>query len=186
MLDIFFGSRYVGTAFALQILSLGFFIHAVFGPNGSTLITMGETKFLMWSVLITAIVNIILNIVLIPPLGIIGAAIATASALAMKNISWAARLYSLSKIHPFTRNYLKPAIASVALALIIDVIVGNLVSAIPLWLLVVLFILFLGIGTLSIVVTKSFDKEDVSMLLTIEKQLGINLTAIKRILGRFI
>lgn len=185
-LNILFGSLYIGAAFALQILSLGFFIHAILGPNGVTLLTMGKTRFLMWSMLIPAIANIILNIVLIPPLGIVGAAIATALALVMRNLLLSARLYSLSKIHPFTRNYLKPVIASVVLILIIYALVTNLVSTIPLWLLPVLLVVFLGVYALSVLFTRSFDKEDIMMLLTIERRLGINLTAIKRILRRFV
>ena len=185
VLNILFGSRYVGAAIALQILGLGFFTHSILGPNGNTLIVMGKTQFLMLSVLITVIVNFILNIILIPPLGIIGAAIATTSALFIKNLFWAAKLYSSSKIHPFTKNYLKPMVSSTILILIIYVLVKNLFSAIPLWLLPILFITFLGTYALSILFTKSFDKEDIMMLLTIEKRLGINLEPIKRILSRF-
>lgn len=185
-LNILFGSRYIGAASALQILSLGFFIHAILGANGSTLIVMGKTRFLMWSTLIVVIANIALNIILIPPLGIAGAAIATASALAMRNVIWSARLYSLSKIHPFTRHYLKPAIASFVLVIIIYALVKNLVSVMPFWLLPVLFIVFLGVYALSVLLTKSFDKEDIMMLLTMEQRLGVNLTAVKKILKKFV
>lgn len=185
-LNLLFGFRYIDAAFTLQILSLGFFITPMLGPNVSTLIAMDKTRFLMWSVLIAAIVNIILNIVLIPPLGIAGAAIATASALAMRNFLCSAKLYSLSKIHPFTRNYLKPAIASVVLALVISALVKSLVSVIPFWLLPALFVVFLGAYALSMLLTKSFDKEDIMMLLTIEERLGANLTVAKRVLRRFL
>lgn len=185
-LSILFGSRYIGAAFALQILSIGFFVAAVLGPNGTTLVAMGKTRFLMWATLVAAIANIVLNVVLIPPLGIVGAAIATSSSLAMRNILVSARLYLLSKMHPFTRNYLKPAIASVVLVLIIYGAVANLVSVIPFWLLPLLFVVFLGVYALSILLTRSFDREDIMMLLTIEKKLGTNLTAVKKILSRFL
>jgi len=185
-LNILFGHRYVGAALALQILSLGFFVHAVLGPNGITLIVMGKSRYLMWSMIIAVIANIALNIALIPPLGIVGAAIATASAFAIRNLLLSTRLYSLSKIHPFTKNYLKPAIASVILAIIIYALVKNLVTVIPFWLLPLLFVLFLGAYALSILVTRSFDKEDIMMLLAIEQRLGVNLTAVKKILRRFL
>lgn len=185
-LNILFGSRYIGAALALQILSAGFFIHAILGPNAITLVAMGDTRVVVWSLLIAIIGNIALNIILIPSLGIVGAAIATTSSLAMRYLLVSARLYWLSKIHPFTKNYLKPAIASVVLVAIIYALVTNLVSVIPLWLLPVLFIVFLGVYALSVLFTRSFDKEDIMMLLTIEGRLGINLAAIKRILRRFV
>lgn len=185
-LNILFGYRYVGAASALQILSLGFFIHTVLGSAISTLVVMGETRFVMWSVLISTIANIALNIALIPPLGIVGAAIATASAFALRNLLWSARLYSLSKMHPFTENYLKPAIASVVLVLIIYALVRNLISVIPFWLLPLLFIAFLGAYAISVLLTRSFDKEDIMLLLAIEQRLGMNLTAAKKLLRRFL
>lgn len=185
-LNILFGSRYIGATSALQILSLGFFIHAILGPSAITLVAMGDTRFVAWSLLIALIGNIALNIILIPPLGIVGAAIATTSSLATRYLLVSVRLYWLSKIHPFTKNYLKPAIASVVLIFIIYVLVTNLVSVIPFWLLPVLLIVFLGVYALSILLTRSFDKEDIMMLLTIERRLGMNLAAIKRILRRFV
>ena len=185
-LNILFGSRYIGAAFALQILSLGFFIHTILGSNAITLVAIGDTRFVVWSLLIALIINIALNIILIPPLGIVGAAIATTSSLATRYLIVSIRLYWLSKMHPFTKNYLKPAIASVVLVLIIYALVTNLVSVIPFWLLPVLFVVFLGAYALSILLTRSLDKEDIMMLLTLERRLGLNLTAIKRILGRFV
>jgi O-antigen/teichoic acid export membrane protein len=185
-LNILFGSRYIAAAPALQILSLGFFIQTILGTSSYTLAAMGHVRFVMWSVLISFIADVALNIMLIPPLGIVGAAIATASARALTFILLSARLYSLSKIHPFTKNYLKPAIASVVIILIIYALVKNLLSVIPLWLLPVLLILFFGTYLLSVLLTKSFDKEDITMLLTIEEKLGMNLTTIKRVLRKFI
>lgn len=106
VLDFLFGSRYIGAAIALQILSFGFFVHASLGPNSSILLTMGKTKF----VLVGSIINIILNAVLIPPLGIMGAAFASALSLILIKIGSGIKLYQLSKIHPFAKNYLKPMI----------------------------------------------------------------------------
>jgi len=48
------------------------------------------------------------------------------------------------------------------------------------------FILFLAIYGLSLLLTKSFDNEDIMLLLAIEKRTGIDATLIKNILRRFI
>jgi O-antigen/teichoic acid export membrane protein len=186
VLNLVFGFRYIQASIALQILALGMFIHTFLGPNVATLITTGKTRFLMCTSLIGAIMNIALNISLIPLLGITGAAIASASSLAMANLLNSTYIYSLFRIHPFTKNYIKPILTSVLLVFIIFTLVKNLVSVIPLWLLPVLFILFLGTYALSTLLTKSFDKEDITMLLAIEARLGVDLTSIKNILKRFI
>ena len=186
VLNILFGSRYIQADTALQILALGMFIHTFLGLNGATLMTAGKTRFLMWTSLTGAIMNITLNIFLIPPLGIIGAAIASASSLAMINSLNSTRLYLLFRIHPFTKNYIKPILTSVLLVFIIFTFVKSVVSIIPFWLLLMLFIIFLGAYGLSILLTKSFDKEDIMMLLAIEERLGVDLASIKKILKKFI
>jgi hypothetical protein len=50
----------------------------------------------------------------------------------------------------------------------------------------VLFLLFLISYGLSVLFAKSFEEEDVMILLTIEKRLGMDLASIKRILKRFV
>jgi O-antigen/teichoic acid export membrane protein len=185
VLDFLFGSRYIGAAVALQILSLGFFVHASLGPNSGILLTMGKTKLLMWIVLVGSIINIILNAVLIPPLGIMGAALASALALITIKIFTTIKVYQLSKIHPFTKNYLKPIIISVTLIFLITIIVRNLFT-ITFWMPPIFLVMFLVAYGLSLLLTKSFDHEDIMMLLTIEQRTGIDATAIKRILRRFL
>jgi hypothetical protein len=49
-----------------------------------------------------------------------------------------------------------------------------------------LFILYYGIYGLAFVLTRSFDKEDITMLLAMEKGLGVDLSFIKRILSKFL
>ena len=185
VLNLLFGHQYIGAAVALQILSLGFFIHASFGPNSGILLTMGKTRLLMWIFLIGALINITLNITLIPPLGVVGAAIASALSFIAMNIFKATKLYQFSKIHPVTKNYLKPIMISIVLIFLIMLIVRNLFP-ITFWMLPIFLAIFLVAYVLSLLLTKSFDNEDIMMLLTIEQRIGIDTTVIKRILKRFL
>jgi len=183
-LNFLFESQYAKAGVALQILALGFFIHTFLGPNGATLTAIGKTKLLMWAALISAISNILLNVALIPSMGIAGAAVASALSLALANILLSVKLYQISKIHPFTRNYLKPIIVSVIVAFIIYFIAHNFLT-ITFWMLPILFVLFLIIYCLALLFTKSFDKEDIEMLSAIENKTGINLSLIRRAIKRF-
>lgn len=185
VLNFLFGSDYVQAGVALQLLSLGFIIHAFLGSNGNTLIVMGKTRFIMAASLVCVILNLILNLMLIPPFGIMGAAIATASSLGMSNILLSTELYRSSGIHPFTKNYLKPIIAS---SILISLIYGlsKIFFTITFWHLPILFVIFIFAYGLSLLLTKSFDKEDIQMLLIIEKRTGIDAAPIKKLLKRFV
>jgi O-antigen/teichoic acid export membrane protein len=185
VLGFLFGASYASAATALRILSIGFIVNNFMGPNGATLIVMGEARFMMWTALATAVLNIGLNIALIPPLGIQGAAIASVAAITSINLIVAWRLYSLAKAQPLSKNLLKPTLASLALVFLFWFIFGKLVT-VTWWMLPLLFILYYVIYGLAILLTKSFDKEDISMLLAIEKRAGVNLSFIKRILRRFL
>ena len=185
ILSFFFGAGYAEAVLALRILALGLIFHTFLGANGYTLLVMGKTRLVMWANLLAASLNVALNIILIPPWGIAGAAIASLISYSAINIFCSAKLWQLSRIHPFTRSYLKPIIASSGLVAIIYVLTRSLL-VVSYWMLPVIFILFLGIYGLCLVLTKSFDKEDIALLLSIANKIGVDLGPIKRILRKFI
>ena len=76
-------------------------------------------------------------------------------------------------------------LSSLALAFLFQFILRNFV-AVTWWMLLVLFILYYAIYGLAILFTRSFDKEDISLLLALERRAGLNLSFIKRILRRFV
>ncbi|UCH51049.1 MAG: oligosaccharide flippase family protein [Chloroflexota bacterium] len=185
VLNLLFGAVYVPAAAALRILSLGFIISNLLGPNGTTLLAAGHTRFLMWATLVSTILNIALNILLVPPLGIAGAAIALIASLTFINIINSARLYQLYRAQPFSKNLLKPAIICMILAFAIQALAHHFLN-ITWWLLVLLFIVYICIYGLAALFTRSFDKEDIALLLEIEKRSGINAASLKRVLKRFV
>ena len=186
VLNILFGARYMQAGIALQLLALGFLTHSFLGPNGLTLIVMGKTKLVLFNMLVRTIMNVFLNLLLIPMMGMFGAAIASAISLTTGNILASAELYLLSKTHPFTKNYLKPVIVSIILVFIISTLAKNLFDVLSFLTLLLFFALFLVIYGLSMLFTRSFDNEDIMLLLAIEKRTGINTTPLKDILKRFL
>jgi len=185
VLSFLFGASYASAATALRILSIGFMVSNFLALGGTTLVVMGEIRFLMWVALANVLLNIGLNIALIPPLGIEGAAIAYGVALTSVYVTCCTKLYRLAKAQPLSKNLLKPTLASIALVLLFQFIFRNLVTVVW-WMLPLLFILYYGIYGLAILLTKSFDQEDIAMLLAIEKRAGVNLSFVKRILRRFL
>ena len=184
VLNLLFGSRYIGAAIVLQVLSLGFIFNSYFGLNYHTLITTGKSNFLMQCFLFSGAMNIALNAFLIPTLGAVGAAIASASSFAVVEVVMTVKVYTTSGIHPFTKTYSRLTILSILLVSIFYVVKNLFVATF--WVLLVFFPLFLLIYVLSILFTRTFDEEDLMMMLTIEKRLGINLSPVKRFLKRFL
>ena len=186
LLGTVFGSQYSEAALALQILALGFLIRASLGLPGMALISLGKTRFLLWSALIGAvIINIVLNIALVPPLGAAGAAIASAASLSTIMVLNAARLFTLG-IHPVTRNYSKALIISFTLVLITYGLTRSLFPVTSLGMLVIVFIAFLAVWATLLLFAKTLDREDIMIILQVEKRLGLNLTRLKKILSRFV
>jgi O-antigen/teichoic acid export membrane protein len=185
VLNFLFGANYIFAANALRILSIGYIINNFLGPNGSTLIAIGESKFMMWATAATAILNIGLNIALIPTLGIVGAAIASVVAITSINLIRCWKLYSLSKAQPLSKNLIKPTLASLVLIFLIYFILREFLTVTP-WMLPLLFILYYALYSSAILFTKSFDLEDINLLLAIERKMGINFRRTKNLLRKFV
>lgn len=76
ILGILFGPSYVGAATTLQALALAAVIYSLAKVNDSIAMGIGKTKICFKAAMTSAAVNLILNILLIPRYGMIGAAIA--------------------------------------------------------------------------------------------------------------
>lgn len=81
-----FGPEFVAAAPALQVLALGQFVNIATGSVGFLLSMTGHEKLLRTNVLIAASVGVGLGLALIGPFGIVGAAVATAAAVATQNL----------------------------------------------------------------------------------------------------
>ncbi len=184
VLNFLFGISYIQAAPALRILALGFMFHAFLGLNGLSLMVMGETRFLMLVSLSGAISNVVLNVALIPIFGIVGAAFASLLSYSVVNIFTSTKLYKISNIHPFIINYVKPIGISIVLLALIYAFTTHL--KIEFWMLPLLLLLFSFAYGLLLLLTRSFDKEDIDMILMIEKKAGVDAEPIKRILRRFV
>lgn len=184
ILSLVFGTDYAEASYVLQILSICFFIHVVLGPSGAITLSMGESKFILNTTMLGAALNIIMNAVLIPRWGIEGAAVATTISLVTVHSLYSVKLYKISKIHPFTKKYSITLLSSVLILLLIYSVAKSLVVS-PL-IIVLLFTLFTVSCFIVLVWSKNIEEEDINLLLTIEKKLGLDLKMVKNILRRFV
>lgn len=81
LLDFLYGGGFVAAYSPLIVLTLGAALHAIFGMGGGLLTMTGNERYVLRSSVLTAGLNVVLNLLLIPAYGAVGAATATASAL---------------------------------------------------------------------------------------------------------
>jgi len=185
-----FGNAYAESAVAMNILIAGYFLFCFFGPAQQTLLASGKTKLNFINSITAGIITIILNAVLIPYFllqnaATVGAAISTAIAYATWGAMGFFELYVIYRVMPFTVKLLKvflAGIASVGIAfyLVSLVLDYSIVSAIATG------IIFLALYPLFMLALKSFEKEDIEIMLAIERKTGLRIEFLRRIVKRFL
>jgi len=105
-----FGDSYIQGWGALAILSIGQLVNAATGSVGVLLTMTGHERYMVVSAGLSAILNIVLNTILIPLWGLNGAALATTISLIFINTIkslWVARTLRLNATcfgHPIAIN----------------------------------------------------------------------------------
>jgi len=124
-LGFFFGESYRTGQTALQVLLVGFLISLLPGLTGNFLTAVGETKLLMYISAATMLLNIAVNVALIPLYGIIGAALATATARTLNNSVQSYLVYRKHGVNPFDVDYVVPT------ALMLSIFITTYLAPIP-------------------------------------------------------
>lgn len=86
LLVTLFGKEFISAWWPLIILGLGQVASAGFGATGILLNMTGHEREVSRAVGAAAVVNVVLNLLLIPPFGVIGAALATSASLVFWNV----------------------------------------------------------------------------------------------------
>lgn len=169
VLNILYGSRYIEADNILQVLSFGFLMNSYFGFNYYTLMSLGKSKLLMNCSIVSALINIFLNLVFIPSFGSLGAAIASAISFILIEIYMTTKLYTFYKIHPFTKTYLKLTFLTVLIVWLFHYLSG--LSMLTIKSAFEQYALFLCVYLLSIVYMGLLDREELSILAEIRQKL---------------
>ncbi|SDY44503.1 flippase [Halobellus clavatus] len=173
-----FGAAYSPAAPALAVLVSGFYFRAIVGLDSEIVKAIDYTKIEFWSAMVGVIANIILNIYLIPRIGIVGAAIGTGAGYIIYNIVEVVAIYRRIGIHPFGMNNFKPLIVTTIIALAIHQTTTHIKFGIIG--LAVLGTLFGIITLISIVATRSLDETDLLFIERIEDRTGLDLSLLKK------
>lgn len=107
LINLTFGGEYLGAANSLRLLSIGFFFTSLSEVSQNLLYTYGKSKVVLSNLIFTAVLNLILNLLLVPRYGLDGAAFSTMTS----SIFWAVLTilfsYHHTKVFPLDKNLLK-------------------------------------------------------------------------------
>jgi len=104
---LLYGTRYEQSATILALLSFGYYFNAALGQNGLTLKVYGKVRYVVVVNLLAAVVNVGINLLLIPRYGALGAAVGTCGTLIAFNILKQAGLRLGTGISLFHWHYLR-------------------------------------------------------------------------------
>jgi Membrane protein involved in the export of O-antigen and teichoic acid len=128
-----YGEAYRASAPILALLAVGYFFNTALGFNGVTLKVHNRLRYMVLVDISMAVVNVGVNLALIPRLGPLGAAVGTSGTLILHNILKQIGLWRYTSIGVFHRPYARLYIVIAALSLSLlgfqALVPGNLVIA---------------------------------------------------------
>lgn len=118
LMSTFLGPGYDAGAAALAILVFGFVADGATGCNTTLLSIVGRTGLVLLNGLTGGVVTVCLCLLLVPPFGITGAAVAVTIARSLVNLMATAEIWHLQRIHPFSSATAKVLLAACAAAVL--------------------------------------------------------------------
>jgi len=181
VMRIVFGSGYADAAAVLPVLAVGFFLSAGVGRNRETLSALGETQYIMLANGAGFVLNVVLNVVLIPRYGFVGAGITSALSFALVHVVVCGTLKYRHDITPFSRESLRTFVALPAIMLPVVWVLAGGVTLTALTLLP--FLVVVGVCSLVVVaLVFGLQPEDEVVLEFVEDFVGWELPFVRRYL----
>lgn len=170
LLTMVFGSSYIGASHALQVVIIGSFIHAAVGMTGMNLVAYGRTDLQMIGKVLVLVINAILNIVLIPIMGIVGAAWGTTLALVLSNIVNLWFVYRTMHFQPFDATYLRTLISLLIAGGLATILANQIVG---IWGIVLQTLLFGAIWLFLALFLDVFTPQDRALVKILLRKIGL-------------
>jgi O-antigen/teichoic acid export membrane protein len=117
-----FGPEFRSGAPALVVLAVGILFQFGTGPVTVTLVVIGRPRLALIDYLAVIATEIGLALVLIPPYGVVGAAIASTVGKALNNVLPMIQVYRAEGVQPYERSWWKPICAGLAAALLARIV----------------------------------------------------------------
>lgn len=178
-ISLTFGAKYASGAMALSLLVFGFLLHAGFAVAGKGLVAVGETRLVMIDTVVAAVLNIALNIVLIPRYGFFGAALASVLSYWVLDALYLYQLRRHTGILPVSLDLLRVLALTIPATGLVCGVVGRMVVDSSVGVLGVVAVATL----LHLVIVIRFGgltDEELAVISTVEEAAGRDLSAVRR------
>lgn len=169
IINVLFGSSFISAKIPLRFIAIGLFFYYLFVISENLLSMAGKSKTTLLNFSIASVINIILNLILIPKYGVTGAAISTMISYVLWSILSFFSAKKYTSIVPLKIEMIKILLVSLIpvsiVFLIRKFIEIKTITAVFLGIFFVLLYFFL------ILVTKCFDENDFIILKSIKNKI---------------
>ncbi|MGD2084737.1 MAG: polysaccharide biosynthesis C-terminal domain-containing protein [Candidatus Aminicenantes bacterium] len=156
-----FGAEFKQGAGVVALICLGQLVKSLVGNAGPMLAMMGKSLLNLVIMIVTLALLVILNLLLIPKYGIIGAGIANLTTVTVTSLLELYFIYYLLHIHPFKKDFIKPVIAALigsgGIYLLKKIISGNVFSTL-------LLMLVFAVLYFTILYLQGLSREEMALL----------------------
>jgi O-antigen/teichoic acid export membrane protein len=122
----FFPQAFLAAGPVLVILLLGHLVNGTLGLTGWVITMAGRSRLILLNNLVSASSNVVLCCLLIPRMGLLGAALSTASSVALLQTIQLVEVALLYRVHPFSRGFFKALAAGIVVLLLAEFALGAL------------------------------------------------------------
>ncbi len=179
-----FGSSFASGATALVIVTTAALVSVSFGPVNAALAGLAMTRPLLFATAVSAVSNVVLSFLLIPPYGLLGAAIAWSVARVAYPAAGMLALHATHGVTPLRRNFVLPLGVSLAIGIPLFLAVGFVHH--PHWVVYPLYFVGVLIFVGAILVTRSVEEGDLFIVRMAEQLLRRPLPKLRNFLERFL
>lgn len=186
ILNILFGNEFLSGGIVLSVLGIGFFVNS-FGQLGRGIINnLERTKLNLLNSTVAIGIDIVLNYLLIPIYGIMGAAIATSTTFLIYALLNIGEAYYLIRVQPFNKKFFKSLISAIVAGSLIYWFTNIWVESLSVPLIILSALIFLAIYTVLILVIRGLDENDILILKALERRTGLKSQILRDLIKKFI
>jgi O-antigen/teichoic acid export membrane protein len=165
-----FGESYIGGASALIIIAWANLVNTGTGICGAMIDMSGNSKLKLVNSIVAVSSTLIINIVLIPIWGLIGAALAALASSIILNSLRVGEIYKLYQLQPYNWSYLKPILAS-SIALLVGLLFHYLLPFQDNIFMILINIVILLLAYFLLIYLLGFSKEDRMVLAVLRNKI---------------
>lgn len=186
ILNVLYGKNFICGYKALMVLSTGFLFLSLNNCGRQVLIAIKKTGYTTFNTITSGVLNVMLNIILIPVYGILGAAIASAISIFIEFILLFIELWIFLRLTFISLNMVKSIFAAIFSAFFVNTVSRAIFHKFSTLLLITLFIIYLLFYAILLIVMRFLEEEDIEMLKAIERKTGVRIEVLRNFVRKFI